>query len=150
MFTRRRSGRGCLYPPVNHTAMEESISERRKHKRFRPPKSSFVWLATDDSTVGQLIDMSIGGLGVRYIGDEFPNESQLDIFSVEYNFHVRQVPFKTVSNSVIYDKTLLRTDDGVHPSARTMRRSGVQFGELTDEQMSQVEYFIQNYTVGEV
>ena len=125
------------------------LVEQRKLKRFRPPKSSFVWLSTDDSAVGQIMDMSMGGLGVQYIGDEFPNESRLDIFSVEYNFHVRQVPFKTVSNSVIYGKTLLRIDDGVHPSARAMRRSGIQLGELTDEQMSQVKYFIQNHTIGE-
>lgn len=90
------------------------------------------------------------GVGVRYIGDEFPKESRLDTFSVEYNFHVRQVPFKSVSSSVIYDKTLLRTDNGVHPKDRKMRRSGIQFGNLTDEQMSEVEYLIQNYTVGEV
>jgi hypothetical protein len=126
------------------------ISERRKHKRFRPPKSSFVWLAPDYSAVGQILNVSIGGLGIRYVGDEFPNEAQLDIFSVEYDFHARQMPFKTVFSSVIYGKTLLRSDNGVHPRAREMRRSGLQFGELTDEQMSRVEYFVQNCTVGEV
>jgi hypothetical protein len=130
--------------------MGQTTSERRKHKRFRPPKSSFVWLATDSSVVAQIIDVSVGGLGIRYVGHAFPDESQLDIFSVEYNFHIRHVPFKTVSSSVIFGKTLLRSDNGVHPRAREMRRSGIQFGELTDEQMSQVEYFVQSYTVGEL
>ena len=134
-----------MIPPVN-----KRVSERRKHKRFRPPKSSFVWLAADNSAVAQIIDVSMGGLGIRYVGDVFPNESQLDMFSVEYNYNIRQVPFKTVFSSAIFGKTLLRSDNGVHPRARQMRRSGIQFGELTDEQMSQVEYFVENYTVGEV
>ena len=141
--------RALFVPLSTIPAMEQTTSERRKYKRFRPPKSSFVWLAANNSAVAQITNMSIGGLRIRYVGDPFPNESELDIFSVEYNYHIRQVPFKTVFCSVIYGKTLLRSDNGVHPSAREMRRSGIQFGELTDEQRSQIEYFIQHCTVGE-
>ena len=115
--------------------------ERRKHKRFQIRKGGFVGLGPYFGKVGPIIDVSIGGLGFRYIGSEETNGSYLDIFLADDDFYLRNVRFKTIWDFKTVDETL--------SSSVTMRRRGVQFKKLTDHQRSQLEYFIKNHTVGE-
>jgi len=118
--------------------------ERRKHKRFKVQDSAFVVVGAPfrphSTKVGQIIDMSMGGLAFGYIADEDRSNasSELGIFLADNSFHLRQIPFETISD--------LKTNR-VPFSSISMRRSGVQFGELTHDQISQLEYFIQNHTI---
>jgi hypothetical protein len=93
--------------------------------------------------MGKIIDISEGGLAFRYINteDKTSGPCELDIFLSDGNFYLNKVPFKNISDVEMDNVPSLA-------SIRT-RRSGVQFGELTQSQIFDLEYFIQNHTVGE-
>jgi hypothetical protein len=122
--------------------MEERV-ERRIHKRFQVPIGVFVAFGPDHSSLGEIIDISMGGLSFRYLATEDPliRSSTLDIFLTDRDFCLNDVPFETVS------------DFGTHQIPFvpvTMRRRGVQFGEMKNNQASGIEYFIQHFTVRDI
>jgi hypothetical protein len=121
--------------------MKKQVVERRKHTRFHVRDGAFAVLGPYSSKIGQIIDMSIGGLAFSYIaGEERSNRSyELGILLAENSFYLTKIPFET-----IWDKETR----GVPFSSVPMRRCGVQFGELTQNQASQLQYFIQNHTGG--
>lgn len=117
--------------------------ERRKHKRFKVQEGLFAVLDGDKQKLGPILDVSRGGLSFHYVGDEKPHTSQeMKIFSSRTDFYMADVPFRTVLD--------VRLPRGVPFSSVRMSRCGVQFGDLTHDQNSQLEYLIANYTVGEV
>jgi hypothetical protein len=120
---------------------EKETVEQRRHKRFQVPKGAFVGLGPHDTKVGQIVDLSMGGLAFRYVGDAEPSNGELDIFLSERDFYVGRIPFKTVSDFEVTGRA------GV--SSIAMRRSGVQFRKLNRNQTSQLEHFIQKHTLGE-
>ncbi len=122
----------------------EKTLERRKHERFQVPRGAFVGVGPYFMKVGPITDMSIDGLAFRYIGSEEPSNRshKLDIFLTDGDFYLGKIPFETISDSQIVNKA--------PSSSITMRRSGVQFRKLTHYQISHLESFIQNHTVGEV
>jgi hypothetical protein len=84
----------------------------------------------------------MSGLAFRYIGSAESNgESYLDMFLADKDFSLREVRFKPIWDSKMVNETPL--------SSVTMRLQGVQFKKLTRYQRSQLEYFIQNHTMGE-
>ncbi len=119
-------------------------ADRRIHKRFEVKEGAFSSLRGPVSKLGQIMDISRGGLAFRYIDTGvYPDSSfELDISSTNNGFHMTEVSCKAVSDSAIANE--------FHSSSITMRRLGVQFAELTHNQTSQLEHFIQTHTVGEV
>lgn len=118
----------------------ETLVERREYKRFRMQKSAFVVFGSHAGELGRIMDISRGGLGLRYIayGDRPNGLSELVIYLADKSFYLEKAAFKTVWDFEIA---------GQFPSSlMTMRRRGVQFGKLTQEQISQVAYFIENHT----
>lgn len=116
--------------------------ERRKHKRFRVPRNAFVLLRPHDAEVGHIIDISPDGLAFDYTGDRDVTKelSSLDILISDNGFHLNGVPCKPISSVDTYES----------PAGSIKRkRCGVQFGGLTEEQISQLERFIKDYTTGE-
>ncbi len=127
------------------------IVDHREHQRYRVPTNSYISLGSDDPIMGQIIDISVGGIAFRYMGSaELPDESHLDIFLTEGDLCLSKVPFRTVSDYEIPNTVLCKTVDPIPISCRTMRRSGLQFGELTPDQQAQLEQCLQNHTIGEV
>ena len=118
----------------------KELFERRKNRRFRVQERAFAVFGTQVSELGQITDISRGGLSVRYIahGDRSKGSSELEIYLADKSFSLKKVPFKSVWDFEIADQ---------FPSSPiTMRRRGVQFGLLTQEQIPQLDYFIRNYT----
>jgi hypothetical protein len=117
--------------------------ERRKHGRFQVSGAVFVGFRPDNSRLGEVIDIGMGGLSFRYLATGEPSNGsrRLNIFLTGRDFHLNDVIFETVSD--------FRTDE-IPFTPVTMRRSGVQFGELTNIQISRLEYFIRNYTISEM
>ena len=127
----------------------KEIVDHREHKRYRVPTNSYISLGSDDPIMGQIMDISMGGIAFRCMGSEkLPDESYLDIFLTEDDLCLSKVPFKTVSDYEIPNTVLCKTADPIPSSCRTMRRSGLQFGELTSDQQAQLEHFIKDHTVG--
>ena len=115
--------------------------ERRKHTRFKV-KGAYVILRPYDKKLGTIVDISVHGLTCDYFCGEDPStkSTTLDIFT-NGDFRLFGVPCQTISDFETLKTSL--------PSVRK-RRCGVEFGDLTRSHISQLEYFIEKYTTGEV
>jgi hypothetical protein len=117
--------------------------DRRKHNRCRVPTDSFVAFGYHGTILGQIIDISMGGMSFRYIDSkELPDESHLDMHMSEHDLCLDRVPFKTISDSEIPNTVACKIIEVVPLSCKSMKRGGVQFGKLTPEQTPQLEYII--------
>jgi len=134
------------------TADKQNV-ERRSHQRFQVPAGCFVSLGPDYTILGQIIDMSLGGVAFRHMGNTLclrpKDESYLDILLTEGAFSLSKVPVEAISDYEISDVVSNRLVDPIPLSYKGMRRCGLQFGELTRNQKNQLEYFIENYAIGE-
>jgi len=124
----------------------KELFERRKHKRFHVQDGAFAVLTAfswphSTQKLGQITDIGMGGLAFSYIASEVLSNgsAQLSIFLAENWIYLRKIPFET-----IWDVETKK----VPFSSITMKQSGVQFGELTPNQISQLKYFIRNHTTG--
>jgi hypothetical protein len=129
---------------ANEVSSTMEPAEQRIHKRFRVRENSYVTLRGPVSKLGQIIDISRGGLSFRYIDiGERPNSSLEVKLSIKKNngFQLEHIAFKT-----IYD---LRATKEFPFSATRIRRRGGRFVALDPDQISGLEYLIQNYTTGE-
>jgi len=117
--------------------------EKREHKRFQAPPSAFVIYGPYFTSRAQIIDISTNGLAFRCPLAKRPSEGlfELDILFARGSFYVGKLPVRIVSHVVAPKRPF---------DAIPMRRCGLQFGELTRHQKSQVEYFVQNFSVSEV
>ena len=117
--------------------------ERRQHKRMEVRDGAFVLLGPRSTKLGRIIDIGMGGLSFSHMARERPPSelSELDIFIIDSDFYLECLPFETIADFKTHENPF---------SSITMRRSGVQFGELGRNQVSQLEHFIQNYTIGNV
>jgi hypothetical protein len=117
--------------------------EQRRYKRFQVRDGAFVLLGPDSTKLGRIIDISAGGLAFSHMARARPSNDlrELDVFLIDADFYLSDVPFSTVSDFRTYENPF---------SSITMRRWGVQFGELNSNQRAELEYFIQNYTVGDM
>ena len=115
--------------------------ERRKHKRYRVKKGA---LALIDNIPGTIVDISKKGLAINYtvFGKEPVENLRLDIFLSSDDFYLQDVPAKLVSS---LDKSVSKSSFG---SIR-VKRYGLQFGEMTEEQESSLKYFIIHNTIAE-
>jgi hypothetical protein len=133
--------------------MTEEVTDRRKDKRFRLPEGSMVAFRPGYSKLGRIIDIGAGGLGLIYIhsqelpkvyihSQELPKvSSELDIFVAIRDFYLYHVPFETIWDF---------ETDATRFSSLRKKRSGLKFGQLTQAQISGLEYFIENHTTGEI
>ena len=116
--------------------------ERRKHHRIRVKRHAFVGVGPHFNQVGPLTDISKGGLAFCYTArKKQPNGLSLDIFLTDGDFYLSYVPFKAVFDSEVPNNTA-----GYAP----IRRCRVQFGDLTEDQLSRLEHIIQKHTVSEL
>jgi len=122
----------------------KGVIEKRKHKRFRSKEFAYAAFRSQNMKIGQIVDISKGGLAFHYIadGDQINGARELEIYLAVNGFHMEAVPFNTVSDFVLPNEFPLSTV--------IMRRRGVQFGGLTKFQKTQLGYLLENHTVGEV
>ena len=116
--------------------------ERRKFTRLLPRNTAFGIFRPNFYNLGKVKDVSINGLALEYILNETIVEgfSEIDIFLTDDFLYLRRIPCK-----IIY---IIEID--VESQSLKTRRCGVQFGDLTPTKKSQIEYFIQHFTSGEL
>ena len=121
---------------------QDSI-EKRKHKRFRVKERAFVEFSVNPIKVGEMIDISVGGLSFRYLGNGECSEKTFDIkiYFPEGGFISEEINFRTASDFEIRPEFF--------PAITKIRRRGGCFENLNQSQKSQIEQFIQNHTIGE-
>ena len=122
----------------------EEFFEQRKHKRFRPQDGTYAVLRGPREKLGQVINISQGGLAFRYIdiGERPKRSFELDSSIEENGFILDRLSFETVSD--------FSASREFPFSSTPIRRRGGEFMALNENQISDLEYFIQNYAVGEV
>ena len=121
---------------------KKKSAERRKHNRIRVKSHAFVGVGPHFNQVGPLTDISTGGLAFCYTArKKQPNGLSLDIFLTDGDFYLSYVPFKAV-----FDSEISNNIAGYTP----IRRCRVQFGDLTEIQLSHLEHLIENHTTSEV
>ena len=124
------------------TAGKQEV-ERRRDGRFQVPKGVFVEVRRPHhSKLGEIIDISMGGVAFRYLATKEPSHGsyKLSIFFDEAGFRLNDILLETV------------TDFKTHKIPYTsiaMRRSSVQFRSLSNHQSSQLQRFIENHAIGE-
>lgn len=123
---------------------EKNVTEQREHKRYKAREDAFAVLNANDSKIGQIKDISMGGLAIHYIanGTKSIDSSFLDILLADNGFYMEKIPFESVSDFEIPNEFAF--------SSLRMNRHGVKFGQLTRHQLSQLEDFLRNYTTGKV
>jgi hypothetical protein len=118
---------------------KKPVSERRKYKRFQARNGALVIIKPSDIGAGRLIDIGMGGLTFECVTTQVPSteSTRLDIIAADIAFRLYELPCQCIWSLMIHS---------VPTSTLHKRRCGVQFGELTQSQSSQLEYFIQNFT----
>jgi hypothetical protein len=140
----RRQFSYSIHVPERRSCKERrSGFDKRKHRRFQIQDDAFAAIRSETSKLGTLENISRGGLAFRYVADEeqILGSFEMDIFSREKKFYLKSVPFRAISDSYI--------DDHVPFSTLTMSQCRGQFGKLTHDQMSMLDYFLVHHTAGE-
>lgn len=119
-------------------------AERRKHERFSVRNGSFAELSPQFTILGQIMNISTGGLAFRYVAsaERSKESSKLSILLTDGSFRLDKIRFQT-----IWDAPMPREFSF---GAITLRHCAVQFGELTPRQQVDLEYFIRSYALGGV
>jgi len=122
---------------------EEKVVDRRRHKRFRVKTGGLALLSPDwprSTLVGDILDISPGGIAFQYVGDEPPREEVCEVgLACPYShFYMGKIPVKAVS-----DFSVAQIPFG----SLVPRRLSLQFGELTPDQSSGIEEYIKGYAM---
>jgi hypothetical protein len=115
--------------------------ERRIHPRFRVQKGAYAAINDGFYKIGQIQNISKSGLAFKYMerGEKVEGTYRVDIFSSDNDFFLKNIPFRTISD--FFEET-------ENPFITvSIRQCGGKFGELTPGQRSQINYFIENYTL---
>jgi hypothetical protein len=117
--------------------------DRRQMKRFKVAEGAFAALINHGNKLGQIKCISEKGLSFRYIDsqDEHPEARELKIVLGSGGLCLDRVPVKKVTDFEIKSEFSF--------SSIKMRRIGLEFGKLTQDQQTRLTYFIQNHTTGE-
>jgi len=113
------------------------IQERRKHKRFKAAENAFASVRNDHGSIGNILDISLGGLCFKYIAgvEASAGVLELDIFLSDHSFWLRRIPCRNITDVKLACDFSFRTVG--------MRRRSVQFLNLTRTQQSMIEHLIQ-------
>ena len=138
----RRVGVGDIFTGTERRSLKDRRSglQRRKHQRFQLEDFTFVNLKSESAKdIGQLIDISNGGLSFRYfVGAKKPrNFSKLDIVLSGSDFAITGLPFRVIADTEL--------TNGCQYSPIIFRRYCVQFEELTYNQNFKLCYFLSNH-----
>lgn len=119
----------------------KSLVDRRKHKRFKVPADAFAIVKDPCFKLGQIADMSLGGISFYYIsGKEFSRNIEVDILLADDDFYIDNLPVSIVSDINVHLNESL--------DKRAFKRCGLQFEELTSQQRSKLSCFIPNQDSG--
>jgi len=127
---------------------KKEFAERRKHERFKVKNGAIAIVNPTNALAAnqkhcQILNISRGGLALRYIiRDGESNESvELDVLFMQdicFTF-LKRLPFKSAWISHTASETYL--------SKLRIEQQGVEFGEMTPQQKSQLDRFLEQCTI---
>lgn len=118
------------------------LAERRRDKRYKVPDGGVALVTPPgphSTIVGDIIDVSMNGLSFQYLADKAipAGATELTIASARDKSYLRGLPVRAVSDFEIAK---------VPFSSLSPRRHGLEFGDLTPEQVAHLEKFIATHT----
>ena len=121
------------------------FEEKRKFKRFKGKEGALAAFIKPDEflNMGQVQDISIGGLCVRYVSKKEDNEGCCEIKIFGSNDRFIQV--RRVQCRIVYD----REAPECSWKQISTRRCGVAFENLSVEHLSMLEEFIDHFAFDE-
>jgi len=121
------------------TNKTQSSKERRKYTRYSTADGAFAAVSPNSYKLGQIINISRGGLAFRYIDtnrSSLGEREETHVFLSSKGNYVRSIPFTTVSDCEVPKE---------HPfSTLKMRQCAVQFGEMSYDQSINLDNYILN------
>ena len=120
--------------------------EKRNHVRYLPQFNAFAALGRKYSKVGKLKDISRSGLSFEYINGESTSDDDyhIDIFLSGNLYHLYNVPCEVVYDIVVHVPHV----DSKYVKILTMKRCGVQFVGLNEQDSLQIALFLKTHTIG--
>lgn len=115
--------------------------ERRKTKRYKALKGAYAAISPNSNKIGQIIDISMGGLCFKYIhtenkSEEPVNRNEESIFLSSMGYYVGDLPFQTIADYEITDRPSF--------SSMKVRKRHVKFTDLTFKQLFDLDYYLKN------
>ena len=116
------------------------IKDKRKYTRYIAEEGSLAEISSYYVISGPLIDISINGIAFSYvdIGKRLSKRFELNIW-VDHKRFIDHIKCETMSDILLDDKPYF--------DILKIRRRGAQFIDLTNDQRSMIDKFIQNYTI---
>jgi hypothetical protein len=127
---------------MNRMSVGQELIERRKHKRYKVKDVSFAVRSNlPEEELVQIVDISKGGLAFDYYlaPGQLDPSMEIDIILADNELHIDNLSITPVSDFSVENS---ETSSGVN-----RRRRGLQFASLTVDQLSKLEFFIQNHTI---
>lgn len=119
----------------------KKIVERRKDKRYRAKEGAYAAISPHSRKLGQIIDISMGGLSFKYIDNSDGQEEKPErsIFLSSLGYYVGELPFKTIEDCEITN----------YPSFSSMRlkKRRVKFTELSFKQLFDLDFYLRNNVI---
>lgn len=122
---------------------KKNLTEQRKYRRFKVRDESLYILNPNSTGLGEIIDISLGGLAFYHVKKQSWSDSTLKmgIMFSDSDVIIDDLPMKTISECAINP-----IDPGLPDNSTAIWRQSVQFGELTPDQINQLVHIIQNHT----
>jgi hypothetical protein len=140
----RRQYRRYLVKKRIFAVVRSENHQLRRIDRMSKGEIAFAVFKSNPPRMGEIIEISRGGLSFSYIENkaDLSDFSEMDILFVDEDFHLTHLPFKPVEDTEIVDSKRIRT--------LQMKRQTVKFKKLSTRQKKQLEYILDNFTIGEV
>jgi len=122
-------------------ANKKRTVERRKNKRYRAKEGAYAAISPHSRKLGQIIDISLGGLSFKYIdnNDEREDEPERSIFLSSLGYYVGELPFKTIEDYEIKNVPSF--------SSMKLRKRRVKFAELSFKQLFDLDFYLRNNVI---
>ncbi len=121
-------------------------TERRNNIRFLAQDNVFVALRNVRIKIGKVKDISKGGLSFEHIYEE---DSSEEISKKEVDLWTEGLRISKIPCRAIYDIPIPTPDEFQSLTIHfKTRQCGVQFENLSEDQVTQLDLFLKNYTKG--
>jgi hypothetical protein len=137
----RRNHQRYGVKPGTFAVLRSTSIELSKIKDMSMGEIAFAVIKSKPIKMGQIINISTDGLAFHYIDRQGGSNRlyKMDILFAKDAFYLDRLLFKPIFDIEIKSDIPL--------NSFSIRKCGVEFGELNQRQRSQLEYFICNHTV---
>ena len=136
--------RDCLIPNIDCDPLPKGktmqSTERRNFQRYKVAYGAYAVAGPEVAKLGQIKNISMGGLAFNYLADESRSQHchEMDIIIRQDSMRIKNLPVKTISDFELAQENVFSTVK--------LRQLGVQFGELTPDQTTQLEHLLKTHT----